>query len=286
MTENLGGDGNAGGDSGAGGVDFLGGLPPEIRSEGALKNFGGPDGGEKMARSYVSLNKTFSSRSMADMDAPGDDAGRRAVLSKLGHAPPDSPDGYKLPDKANAPAFRALAHKHGLSAKQAEAMFTDMDADDARITGERNTRMDSRKAETERMLRSEWGAEYDANLEHMKRGNEHFFGDDLRKSLEITGLDQHPEMRKVLYGLGRQLQEGTLRPGTGAAGGGATTVETAQKALDDHVSEKNSLILSQNDMAPGVKEAKARYQELNLNLAKIKGQARLGASGQASGAGR
>ncbi|MCH8314176.1 MAG: hypothetical protein IID17_14470 [Nitrospinae bacterium] len=267
-------------------MDFLGGLPSEIRSEGALKNFSGPDGGRKLAESFISLNKTFSSRSMADMDAPGDDAGRRAVLSKLGHAPPDSPDGYKLPDKANAPAFRALAHKHGLSAKQAEAMFTDMDADDARVTGERNTRMDSRKAETERMLRSEWGAEYDANLEHMKRGNEHFFGDDLRKSLEITGLDQHPEMRKVLYGLGRQLQEGTLRPGTGAAGGGATTIETAQKAVNDHFTEKNKLILSQNDMSPGVKEAKARHQELNLNLAKIKGQARLGASGQASGAGR
>ena len=281
MSENQGGD-----SGGGGGVDFLGGLPAEIRGEGALKNFGGPDGGSKLATSYVELNRAFSGRSMADMDAPSDDAGRRAVLSKLGHSAPDSPDGYKLPDKANAPAFRALAHKHGLSAKQAEAMFTDMDTSDAQALDERDTRMDSRKAETERLERAEWGDGYDANMEVMKRGNDHHFGEELQDLLEVTGLDQHPEMRKMLHGLGRQLQEGTLHTGTGAAGGGATTVETAQKAYTDYGIENNGLILSQNDMAPGVKEAKDRLRELGSNLAKLKNQASLGAAGLAPGAGR
>lgn len=282
MSENQGGDGNAGG---GGGADFLGGLSPEIRGEGALKNFGGPDGGQKLAESFLSLNKTFSGRSMADMDVPGDDAGRRAVLTKLGHVPPDSPDGYKLLDKANAPAFRALAHKHGLTVKQAEAMFTDMDASDTQASGERDTRMNSRRAETEKALRSEWGAEYDTNLEVMKRGNEHFFNEDLRNLLNATGLDQHPDMQKLLYGVGRQLQEGTLHSGTGPAGGGATTVETAQKELTEYFTKNTEMILSQNDMAPGVKEAKAKNQELMSNLAKLKIQARTGAGGQAPGAG-
>ena len=99
MTDpTAGGADDAGGDGGQG-SDFLGSLPAEIRGEGALKNFGGADGGAKLASSFLSLNRSFSSRSMADMDAPGDDAGRRAVLSKLGHAAPDSPDGYTLPSR-------------------------------------------------------------------------------------------------------------------------------------------------------------------------------------------
>jgi len=212
-------DSTAGGDGG-GGVDFLTSLPAEMQSDGVLKPFAGPDGGAKLAKSYSELQRTFHSRSMADMEPPQDDAGRRAVLSKLGHAAPDSPDGYKLPDKASAPAFRALAHQHGLSAKQAEAMFADMEASDARMSGERETRNGARKAETEQKLRGEWGDQYDANKEIVKRGTEDHVP-ELNKIMEQLGLDQHPEWQKMLYGVGRHSQEGTMHTGTGAVTGPA-----------------------------------------------------------------
>ncbi|KKN57901.1 hypothetical protein LCGC14_0557320 [marine sediment metagenome] len=133
---------------------------------------------------------------------------------------PDSPDGYKLPDKASAPAFRALAHQHGLSAKQAEAMFADMEASDARMSGERETRNGARKAETEQKLRGEWGDQYDANKEIVKRGTEDHVP-ELNKIMEQLGLDQHPEWQKMLYGVGRHSQEGTMHTGTGAVTGPA-----------------------------------------------------------------
>jgi hypothetical protein len=264
--------GGGGGD--AGGADFLGSLPAEIRGEGALKNFGGPDGGAKLANSFLSLNKSFSGRSMADMDAPGDDAGRRAVLSKLGHAAPDSPDGYTLPDKASAPAFRALAHKHGLSTKQAEAMFGDMDSSDVRLSDERKTRMDSRKAETEKELRTEWGNEFDSNTELIKRGAEHFFSDEMRSMLEATGIDQNPQMRKLLYSVGRQMKEGTLHAGTGPAQGGAETLQTMKTEVHKFMEENKILVLSQDDTKPGVMEAKAKLREMNNKLAAMEVNAR------------
>ncbi len=277
MTDpTAGGAGGAGqgGDGGGGGSDFLGSLPMEIRGEGALKNFGGPDGGAKLANSFLSLGKAFSGRSMADMDAPGDDAGLRAVLSKLGHAPPESPDGYALPDKASAPSFRALAHKHGLSAKQAEAMFADMDSSEGRSLDERKTRMDSRKSETEKGLRAEWGEEYDSNTELIKRGAEHFFSEEMRSMLETTGIDQNPQMRKLLYAVGRQMKEGTLHAGSGPAQGGAETVETMKSETNKFMMDNKDLVLSQDDTKPGVAEAKAKMRELNNKLADMTVRAR------------
>ena len=266
-------DPTADGDGG-GGVDFLGSLPEGIRGEGALKNFTGPDGGAKLASSFLSLNKSFSGRSMADMDIPGDDAGRRAVLSKLGHAPPESPDGYTLPDKASAPSFRALAHKHGLSVKQAEAMFADMDSSDVRVSDERKTRMDSRKTETEKGERSEWGNEFDANLELIKRGAEHFFSEEMRSMLEATGMDQNPEMRKLLYSVGRQMKEGTLHSASGPAQGGAETIQTMKSEVNKFMAENTDLVLSQDDTKPGVEEAKTKWREINNKLAAMEVNAR------------
>ena len=205
-----------GGDGG--GVDFLTSLPAEMQGDGVLKPFAGPDGGAKLAKSYSELSRTFHSRSMADMDVPSDDAGRRAVLSKLGHSAPESPDGYNLPDKASAPAFRALAHKHGLSVKQAEALFADQDANEKQEDDERGTRINARKTKTEQLLRGEWGNEYDANKEFVTRGAEEH-APELSKILERLGLDHHPEWQKMLCGVGHHSQEGTMHPGTGAVTG-------------------------------------------------------------------
>jgi len=204
---------------GAAGGDFLASLPAEIRGEGALKNFNGADGGAKLAKSYLNLNQAFSSRSMADAPVPGDDAGRRAVLAKLGAAPPESADKYNLPDKPSAKALRDVFHRHGLSAKQAEGLFADMDGGETRAVADRAARLTARKADAEKALRTEWGQQYDANMELAKRGAESFLGKEFRELMEATGFDSHPDMRKLLYGAGRALKEGTMLTGAGPAGG-------------------------------------------------------------------
>ena len=205
MSEGQGGEGGEGG-----GGDFLASLPAELQSEGALKGFAGPDGHIKMAKSHVELNRTFNSRTMADMNPPQDDAGRAAVLAKLGHVPPDSPNGYNLPDKPSAKEFRDLAHRHGLTVKQAETMFGDIDSANAKSAEERKIRAEARKTESENLLRNEWGKDYDANMELVKKGTEHFFGEDMRSLLEATDLHHHPDMRKLLYGVRSQMSQAQL----------------------------------------------------------------------------
>lgn len=268
MTENLGG----------GGGDFLASLPADVQSHGSLKNFSGADGGVKLARSFIEAQGVISSRSMADMNVPSDEAGIRAVMTKLGRVAPDTPDGYDLAERPNTAAFRALAHKHGLTVQTAKAMFDEIGVTQDQITADRKTRDDKFRTDSETSLRSEWGAEYDANLELSQRGAENAFGEEFRNLLKTTGLDQHPEMQKLLHSRGMQMKEGTFRAAGGAGSGTATTVDTATAALNKFNTENWDLIMSQNDELPGVLEAKKQRNVLNANLAKMKVQAREDAS--------
>ena len=255
-------------------------LPAEIQSEGAIKNYvsdGKLDVG-KALKGHAELNRAFHSRKMADLEAPTDDAGKRAVLAKLGHELPDSPDGYELPDDAKSRA--ALYHKAGLSKAQAKALAEAETESQTQAGGERKARMEQRRAEAERAMRTEWGDKYAENAELVKRGAEHFLKDDtLRELLSATGVIHHPDMQKLLYGVGRQLKEGTMHTGTGAVGG-PQTVADAQKAVNAIMADENKrkLVMSQNDLLPGVKEAKQELTQAREHLAKLRVAER--ASGQ------
>lgn len=268
-------EGNAGG---GGGGDFLASLPEGMRGEGALKGFSGPEGGQRLATSFMEARRALSSRSMAEMDAPTDDAGVRAVMTKLGRSAPDSAEGYELADRPNTAAFRALAHKHGLTAAQAKAMFEEIGTTQDQMTADRKTRDDKFRTDSEATLRNEWGVDYDANLELSKNGGENAFGEEFRNLLKTTGLDQHPEMQKLLHSRGLQMKEGSFRVAGGAGGGATTTVDTATAALNKFTTENLGLIMSQNDELPGVLDAKKQRNVLNANLAKLKVQARDDAS--------
>jgi hypothetical protein len=257
------------------GGDFVGSLPENLRGEGSLKNF--KDAGA-LAQSYVELRRTFSSRSMADMDAPADDKGRAAVLTKLGAAPPAKPDDYKLPNNPSAKQFGEWAHKTGLTVKQAETLYGEMDGATTRATEERKTRMVQRAGEYKAALTQEWGADYDSNAALATRGMEHYVPDkDLRDMLIGTGIGQHPIIAKLFQQLGRSLKEGTMLPGSGVGGtGGAGTVESAQNELDKFQKDNRTLIYSQNDMNPEVRAAKTHRSQLLENLARLKLAAKQG----------
>lgn len=230
MSENLGGDsggggGNSGGD-GAGGagapVDFLTTLPADLRGEGSLKNFSGPDGHTRLAKSYTEMSRTLGSRSMADSAAPTDDIGKKAVLAKLGLAPPDGPDGYSLPDTQSGKNFRQIAHQHGLSAKAAESIFAAQNEAQTRDSDGRKQHIEARTKEMDEKIRSEWGSEYDANKDLANRATDHFLGKEVRELMEITGIINDPDMVKMFSLMGRALKEGTLMAGSGPSGSPAT----------------------------------------------------------------
>lgn len=278
----------AGGQPQGGQGDFLASLPDDLRSDGSLKNFNGPDGGVKLAKSFTELNRAFSARRMEDGQPPTDDAGRKAVLSKLGHAPPDTPDGYELPDSDAARSFRDQAHKLGLTNQQAKDLFGSLEqqrSESSRRTQERLTQL---KTEGEAALRGEWGDKFDAEMATAQRGLEGFLPEDVRQGLEATGLIHHPAVAKLGNRLGRAMQEGTMHAGSGpGAGSGAASLEAAQAERSKYFEANQKFILSQNDTIPDVRRAKAEYQRLNQQVARFKLQSEQAqTSGQAPGAGQ
>ena len=203
-----------------GGGDFLTSLPADIQSHGSLKNFTGADGGVKLARSFIEAQGVISSRSMADMSAPTDDAGVRAVLTKLGHIAPDTPEGYKLAERPNTAAFRALAHKHGLTAKVAEAMFEEIATTQTQATEKRKAEDATTRTEAEKTLRAELGEKYDSSMENGTRAAEHFLSEEERKFIQESGLlHRLPGLQKFFNAAGQSMQEGTLHTGSNMASG-------------------------------------------------------------------
>lgn len=277
MTENQGGgDGGEGvqsdGDGGGGGApDFHSSLPEGIRSHGSLRNF--KNVGE-LGESYIQAREAISSKSMANMDAPTDDAGRRAVLEKLGRAPPVEAGEYKLPDTQAGKQFRAWAHLQGLTTKQAEGMYAAMQENGSATLAERKKQAETRKANNEAAIRQKWGDKYDPNMELARKGRDGFLSKELQDALEATGLSDHPELLDHFSQVGRSLQEGSLKPGSAAGSGApANNVEGASKSLFEFEAKNRDLLNSQNDSNPEVVAAKKARGTLLANFARLKSDA-------------
>lgn len=204
---------------GGGGQDFLQSLPEQHRADPLFQNFSGPDGLNKLLNSYREQRRTISSRSMADMEPPGDEQGRKAVLQKLGVVAPETPDGYDLGDEAKDRA--ALYHRAGLTKAQAKALAEAEASAASEAETQRQTRIDQRKSDAAEALRREWGEAFEANMDLAKRAYEHFLPDEERQILDVTGLAAMPGLTRFLASAGRALKEGTMHTGTGAGAGPA-----------------------------------------------------------------
>jgi len=115
---------------------------------------------------------------------------------------PDSPDGYKLSaDGVDADALKAFqkrAFDQGLTPKQAQ------EAIDWYAKEVEARRVDTQKAqakEAERVLRDQWGADFERNMTGVARVLSRFVGDDegFKDYLEDTGLGSDPRMVRMLH---------------------------------------------------------------------------------------
>lgn len=272
-----------GGDpNGGGGGDFLTSLPVELQSQGTLKGFAGPEGHIKLARSYDELTRKFSSRDMTEMDPPSDPAKRKAVLAKLGHAPPETPDAYGIPDDGLGKDLRASAHKHGLTVDQAKGLFGDLEG--ARTAQRKGfeERQAAAAKEAETALRGEWGDQYDAKMQLANRALEQFLPEATRKKMEVAGFNHDPAMVKLMADLGRALQEGTMHTGSGTS----TGPQTVQQLRSDRVKlEKEMADMQRQD---GFDSAGQPFRDLlrrRQELLSAEGKAHIEAAQQGAGGG-
>lgn len=126
--------------------------------------------------SYRNLERAFGAEKAGrTVVLPGDKAEPAeldAFFNKLGR--PESPEKYELkaPDGADENTvkwFKETAHKHGLSAKQAAALFDDYNAMTGTLT---QAQMEAQKAQIAQEvdgLKKEWGAAFDTKVSAAKQ---------------------------------------------------------------------------------------------------------------------
>lgn len=129
---------------------------------------------------------------------------------------PEKPEGYKLspienlhPELKITPevegGFKALAHKHGLTGKQADGLYKEYFGMVSQSLTKRDEKSMADKHTAETALRTEWGGDYDANLNKSKRLIEKFGGANAREAFGELG--NNPIVLKTIASIAKQFSE-------------------------------------------------------------------------------
>lgn len=196
-----------------------------------------------------------------------------AFFKRVGR--PDSPDGYEVraPDGFESNPeftgrFKETAHKMGLSAKQAAGMV-EWYNQEALTTMQAEA---SAAREQQQALRTEWGADFNKNVETARRGMQVLGIDNatLDGMGRGIGVDQ---ALKLMAKLGTMTSEDVLRNGGTGVPGFTVSEETAQAELDSFISDKEAAA----KLRAGDPTVKARYARLLEAVATAKDAKKRGA---------
>jgi hypothetical protein len=141
------------------------------------------------------------------------------------HLPPDSADGYEFEfpegfdlDEDTQGQFKQLAFDKGLSQDQyKDLMSFEIERYNAALEAV-NKSIDDRAAESEKALKTEWGNDYEKNVEAAKSViNHQALADESFKSfLNETRFGDNPEVIKFFHRLSQLISEDSLKkPGVG-----------------------------------------------------------------------
>lgn len=207
----------------ASGDSWYSGLPEETRGLAEVKGWKSP---ADAIQSYANLEKMLGADKagrglvMPKEDADSTEWGQ--FYDKLGR--PSSPDGYQLPiPEGESGEFAKIAadkfHELGITAKQAESL-ADWWNNNAQQMQESQMNMQAQNAEMElQALQSEWGKEYDQNIEAARRATREFGlkEETLSRVEEAIGTG---EMLKLFANIGKGLGESQFVDGSKPSGMG------------------------------------------------------------------
>ena len=150
-----------------------------------------------------------------------------------GHVP-DSPEGYLFPAIAEGAAdtealsrFTAVAHAHGVSQGQAEAMVEMY----ASLVAGKQAEAEKRALSMEQGWLSDLKKQGDfaQTVHHARLAVERFGTPELGALLDETRLGSHPALVRFVASIGRELAEPSALPGrTGKTGGRLNFYETME----------------------------------------------------------
>lgn len=129
---------------------------------------------------------------------------------------PETPEGYKLDrdpkltyDDATEKEFRAEMHALHAPQDLAAAFYKRMTEGNAKAIQEFGERQVQARAATENQLKKDWGNDYGANVETVKRGMKAYASDDLLRAASETGMGNRAEFIRLFFELGKSVREDT-----------------------------------------------------------------------------
>jgi len=170
--------------------------------------------GEELYKGFKSQSELVGKKGVIIPDENSDDGVRSSYRKAMGI--PDGAEGYQLGELENLhpeakitpeslTAFKAFAHKHGMSQKQAEGAFADYYGMISETLNKRDDTNTANKNEAETALRNEWGKDFPENATVARRLVEKFGGKD---AIEAFGeLGNKPSVMKFLSNLGKTISE-------------------------------------------------------------------------------
>lgn len=247
-------------------TSWLESLPEDLRGSQSLQNFKSV---EDLAKSYVHQQPLIGADKLVK---PSKDAQKEdwdAFYTKLGR--PESPDKYdfsetKIPDgvrveESDIKEFMADAHSVGLTKAQAATLFHNHMTRFGEKVSELQRQFEQRNSENDKVLRKEFGQDYDNRIAIAAQAMEKFGSKQMVEKFEAVGLAKDPDLVKAWAEVGKYLAEDTLVPGVGTSGFKMTPAEAmaeiSAKRLDPEFQKAHN-----DAMHPGHKDAVAKMKQL------------------------
>ena len=200
---------------------------------------------DDMAQSYKNLESVMGN----PLVAPGEDATEQdwnKFYERLGR--PSDPANYNigvdeeraqtLPPEtleqvnSNIERFKKLAHKEGLTSKQAESIFSQIFDEDYQNEVASLQEQQAKVAQEKHDLQKEWGPAFDERLDTAKRAAKVVGGEDFREAVDaLEGQVGYKKVIKFMYNIGSKMSENGTALGLGETGEGAQTTHQAQARL-------------------------------------------------------
>jgi hypothetical protein len=191
-----------------------------------------------MLASYRALER-YAGGSKAIVEMPGEDADETKVnefYNKLGR--PESPDKYglKAPEGADPKVtelYSKIAHKHGLTAKQAQGVFGEWNQEIIQMGAQSEAEMTAAAEREVADIRKEWGQAFQQNLDAGRRAAASL-GYDQAKLNALEEKLGPAETLRLFATLGSKMGEDSFVGGEreGSSGFGLTPAAARQQIAD------------------------------------------------------
>lgn len=220
------------GDQGDQTPGWISALPDEFKQHEFVKTFQKPGDFVKTALEIKTERDGLQAKLANAIFKPGEGEDRAAFNKALGV--PDTPEAYEFPkgdgvehDEAMVGWARQTFHTAGLNTEQAKVISQAWDGFVQGMAQAQEEAVQTGLREAETALKTDWGADYEKNLEETRRAYTTFEAADPKfKELLETDIGNgmkignHPVMLKVFHTIGKAMADDTTltpRPAGGPA---------------------------------------------------------------------